>query len=64
MMETRVYYFPRNTIGRYVLNSVVERVSCSVGNIRKAGDTLAVTITTPKQEIPKINRILQTYDLI
>lgn len=63
-METRTYYFPANRIGRYILNYLIERIGCSVGNIRKVSDTIAVPITVPKRDIMKVERILQMYDLI
>ena len=63
-METRTYYFPRNRIGRYILNYLIERVGCSIGDIRKVADTLAVPITMPKRNVVKVERILQMYDLI
>lgn len=63
-METRTYYFPSNRIGRYILNYLIERVGCSVGDIRKVAETLAVPITVQKKDVVKIERILQMYDLI
>lgn len=64
MMETRTYYFPRNQIGRHILNYLIERVGCSIGEIRRVKDTLAVPITVEKRDITKIERILQMYDLL
>lgn len=63
-METRTYYFPANAIGRHVLNYLVAHVGCSINNIRKVNDTLAVAITTQKRDITKVERVLQIYDLI
>lgn len=63
-METRTYYFPCNRIGRHILNYLIAHVSCSVGNIRKVSDTLAVPITIQKRDITKVERILQTYNLL
>lgn len=63
-METRTYYIPANAIGRHVLNYLVERIGCSVGTIRRVSDSLAVTITTTKRDVNKIERVLQMYDLI
>lgn len=63
-METRTYYVPANRIGRYILNYLIERVGCSVGNIRKVADNLAVVITTQKRDVIKVERILQMYDLL
>ena len=63
-METRTYYFPANRIGRHILNYLIERVGCSVGNVRKVSNTIAVVITTNKRDITKVERILQMYDII
>ena len=63
-METRTYYFPANRIGRYILNYLIDRVGCSIGDIRRVADNLAVPITILKRDIVKVERILQMYDLI
>lgn len=63
-METRTYYFPANRIGRYILNYLIERVGCAIGDIHKVADSLAVPITTPKRDVTKVERILQMYDLM
>ena len=63
-METRTYYFPANRIGRYILNYLIERIGCSVGDIRRVKDTIAVPITTTFKDLIKVERILQMYDLL
>ena len=63
-METRTYYFPANRIGRYILNYLIARVGCSIGDIRKVADNLAVPITVHKRDIVKVERVLQMYDLM
>jgi len=63
-METRTYYFPANRIGRHILNYLIERVGCSIGNVRKVDNTIAVVVTTAKRDINKVERILQMYDLM
>lgn len=63
-METRTYYFPANRIGRYILNYLIERIGCSVGNIRRVKDTIAVPITTTSKDLIRVERILQMYDLL
>ena len=62
-METRTYYVPANRIGRYLLNYLIDKVGCSIGNIRKVNETLAVVVTTTKRDMVKVERILQMYDL-
>lgn len=63
-METRTYYFPSNQIGRHILFHIIEKVGCSIGDIRKVAGNIAVPITVAKRDIIKVERILQTYDLI
>jgi len=63
-METRTYYFPANRIGRYILNYLIERVGCAVGDIHKVADSIAVPITVQKRDIMKVERILQMYNLM
>lgn len=62
-MTTRTIYVPCSQIGRYILNCIVERVGCSIGDIRKVTDVLAVPITLNQHDIVKVERILQTFDL-
>ena len=63
-MVERTFYFPANKIGRYVLNRVIERVGCSIGDIYRVADSLAVPITVVRKDIPKLEKILQMYDLM
>ena len=63
-METRTYYFPKNQIGRHVLNYLIEHIECSIGEIRPVANHLAVSITTPKRNVVKAERILQMYNLM
>lgn len=61
-MVERTYYFPANRIGRYILNYLIERVGCSVGEIRRVADNLAVPITVVQKDVVKVEKILQMYD--
>jgi hypothetical protein len=63
-MVERTYYFPANRIGRYILNYLIERVGCSVGDIRRVADNLAVPITVVQKDVVKVEKILQMYDLM
>ena len=63
-MIERTYYFPANRIGRYILNYLIERIGCSIGDIHKVAGNLAVPITVAKRDVVKVERILQMYDLI
>lgn len=63
-MITRTYYFPRDAYGRDVINHVVSRISCSVGDIHVVADTIAVSFTMPAREEAAIVKILRCYDLL
>lgn len=64
-MTTRTYYVPRNQIGRYVINTVVERVGCSIGDITPSLiGVMRFTITCNEKDIPTVERILKNYNLM
>lgn len=65
-MTTRTYYVPRNQIGRYVMNTVVERVGCSVEDFKPniASDVIRFTITCRDKDIPVVERILKVYNIL
>lgn len=65
-MTTRIYYVPRNQVGRYIMNTVIERVGCSVGDfkVNRQADTIRFVVTCRAQDIPKIEKILSFYDVL
>lgn len=65
-MITRTYYLPKNRVSIHVLNYMVERIGCSIGDIKpmKTADTLRVPITCNDKDIEKIERILTRYDMM
>lgn len=62
-MVTRTYYFPRNQIGRYLINYIYEHVSCSIGDIKHIKETLAVPMTFAAKDEIRVVKILERYDL-
>ena len=62
-MTTRSYYVPRNQIGHYIINTVVDKVSCSIGDIVPYTfmDVMRFTITCRDKDIPKVERIIGQY---
>ena len=65
-MTTRTYYLPKNRIAIHVLNYIVSRVPCSIGEMKvnKQTNTIRVPVTCNNTDIAKIERILKTYDMI
>lgn len=63
IMVTRTYYFPKNQIGRYLINYIYEHVGCSIGDIKRLSETLVVPMTFAAQDEVKIVKILERYDI-
>ena len=65
-MTTRTYYLPKNRLSIYLLNLIVSRVGCSIGNIEpmRTTETLKVPITCNDKDITKIERILFCYGMM
>lgn len=65
-METRIYYVPRNQIGRTIMCTIVDRVGCSVGDFKlnRDSNTIRFVVTCNKKDIPTIERILRLYGVI
>ena len=65
-MTTRTYYMPKNRISIHVLNYIVSRVGCSIGDIKpmKTTDALRVPVTCNDKDVQKIERILAIYGMI
>lgn len=63
---TRNYYVPKNIIGRQVMNTIVDKVGCNVGDfkINRQSDTIRFTITCNLQDVPHIEKILKRYNMM
>lgn len=66
MVGTRNYFIPRNCIGRQVMNTIVERVGCSVGDFKlnKDTNTIKFTVTCELGDFPKVEKILKRYGMM
>lgn len=63
-MTTRTYYLPKTRISIHVINKLVEKVGCSIGDIKLVQDTLRVPITCNDTDVKKIERVLRIYNMI
>ncbi len=64
-MTTRTYYLPKNRISIMIVNKIVEKVGCSIGDIKVSKyDFLRVPLTCNDADIKKIERILDKYGMI
>ena len=66
IMTTRTYYLPKNRIAMHLVNYMVTRVGCSIGDIRvnKISNTIKVPVTCNDKDVPKIEKILERYGMM
>ena len=63
---TRNYYVPRNQVGRYIINRIVDKVPCSVDDIKvnRESNTICVTFSFKEQDTQEVEKILKVYDIL
>lgn len=65
-MTTRTYYLPKNRISLHIINFMVSKVGCSIGELKvsQKADTIRVPVTCNDVDVKKIERILKVYGLV
>ena len=65
-MTTRTYYMPKNRISLYIISNIIDKVGCSIGDIRvqQISNTIKVPITCNDKDISKVEKILRRYDIL
>lgn len=65
-MTTRTYYLPKNRVSVHVINYIVSKVGCSIGELKvnQKADTIRVPVTCNDTDVSKIEHILKRYGLI
>jgi hypothetical protein len=65
-MTTRTYYLPKNRISLYIINHIVSKVGCSIGELKvnQKADTIRVPVTCNDVDVKKIERILERYGMM
>ena len=63
---TRNYYVPKNQVGRYIINRIIDKVGCSVDDIKvnQETQTICVTFSFNDKDIAKVEKILKLYDVL
>ena len=66
MNVTRNYYVPRNNVGRYIINRIVDQVGCSIDDIKvnRDSNTICVTFSFNARDTKDVEKILKTYDIM
>ena len=65
-MTTRTYYLPKNRIAVNIINRIVNKVGCSIGELKinQAADTIRVPVTCNDIDVAKIEHILKRYGML
>lgn len=65
-MTTRTYYVPKDRIGLSVINYMITKVGCSIGELKvsRKTNTIRVPVTCNDSDVAKIEHILKTYDML
>lgn len=65
-MTTRTYYLPKNRIAVSIINRIVAKVGCSIGELKinRQADTIRVPVTCNDVDVAKIECILKRYGLM
>lgn len=65
-MTTRIYYLPRNRFSIMVVNKIIDKVGCSIGDIKVSQkmDCIKVPITCNNKDIARIEKVLYRYGMI
>lgn len=66
---TRNYYFPKNDVGRQILNRVINQVGGSVDGIsftrdNEGKEVMNVTFSCNRMDLASVEKILKFYDLL
>ena len=65
-MTTRTYYLPKNRIAIHVINYLVSKVGCSIGDLKvnQTANTIRVPVTCNDIDVAKIELILKRYGMM
>lgn len=65
-MTTRTYYMPKNRISLYIINTIIDKVGCSIGEIKvqHISNTIRVPITCNDMDVKRVEKILKRYDIL
>lgn len=65
-MTTRTYYLPKNRVAVHVINYLISKVGCSIGDLKvnQAADVIRVPITCNDVDVNKIEIILKRYGML
>lgn len=63
-MTTRTYYLPKTRFSIHIIGRLIDKVGCSIGDIKVMNDVLRVPITCNDADVKHIEKILYIYNMI
>lgn len=65
-LTSRIYYMPKNRISLHLINYMIARIGCSIGELKinQTTNTIRVPITCNEQDISKVEQILIRYNML
>ena len=65
-MTTRTYYLPKNYMSVHVINYIVSKVGCSIGELKvcQKANVIRVPVTCNDKDVKKIEKILNLYGMM
>ena len=66
IMTSRTYYLPKNRIAMHLINYMVTKVGCSIGDLKvnQSANTIRVPVTCDDKDVKKIEKILNQYGML
>lgn len=66
IMTSRTYYLPKNRIAMHLINYMVTKVGCSIGDLKvnQSANTIRVPVTCNDKDVKKIEKILNQYGML
>ena len=65
-MTSRTYYLPKNRVSIHVINYIVSKIGCSIGELKvcQKANVIRVPVTCNDADVVKVEKILKRYGMM
>lgn len=65
-MTSRTYYLPKNRVSVHVINYIVSKIGCSIGELKvcQKANVIRVPVTCNDADVAKVEKILKRYGMM
>ena len=65
-MTSRTYYLPKNRVSVHVINYIVSKIGCSIGELKvcQKANVIRVPVTCNDADVVKVEKILKLYGMM